>query len=78
MTAPPEETATARAEAFAPAPGRSRWLLAARCPFCGFTHSHSAERWFGGPVLKSPRCRPWRTYRVQVTSVDLTGGTGHA
>ncbi|SFE50034.1 hypothetical protein SAMN04487819_11522 [Actinopolyspora alba] len=72
------ETMTARAVAFAPAPGRSRWSLAARCPFCGYTHLHSVHRWAGAPVVKAARCCPWRAYRVRVTTVDLTGGASDA
>lgn len=75
MTTTATETVTARATAYAPAPGRSRWLLATRCPWCGFTHHHTERRWIGEPVLKNPQCAPWRVYRVRVERVDLTGST---
>lgn len=47
-------------------------ILVPRCPLaCGYAHRHyvPAGTWRQGPVVRSPRCAPSRTYEITVTAV---------
>lgn len=45
-------------------------LLVRRCCWCGYSHVHHVP--VGAPldgIVRSPRCAPWRRYRVEVVDV---------